>query len=555
MTPAPDAVGYVDATLRDLAPFPWGTAVGTDDLAAAAAALSEVGARVLEALDARCARAALDARSESPWDRLRAILREANRTPVGVVVGARNLWGDRAAGARRGAALRALRGRLGRLARPRDRPAQRPRGPRPGRPGLRGGRRGVRPHPDRAGPAPAPDDGRWMAEAVALSARSPAPGALRLGRRRPHRPGPARGLVRASRAGHRPPHRGPGAGAGRPRAAVGHRRGARGRRGRAGLGRAGRPGVGPPLGRDAPRRPGRRHAHARLRAGGPRPRRPRGRPDAPRRPPAPGRRRRLRARRRGPAGPRGGARLAPGPPRPVAQPGRRRHRVGCRVPRRGRRHPGLPARLGDPRPGRPARHRGPPLGRDRARAGADRARPRAGACAARSPTPCSRSRAPRTPASPRGATSRSWPRRPRTGSPRRTWCCGRCSPRAPSRSSRAGARSAPRRPAGRASRPSTATCSTRWSTWSRPPSEAEVSVEISGARVTVRRAAAGAGPRGGGGGGGDAAADEDDEDGLVRVTSPMVGTFYRRPAPDQDPFVRGGPARRGGADRSASSRR
>jgi len=88
------AVGYVDATLRDLAPFPWGTAVGTDDLAAAAAALSEVGARVLEALDARCARAALEARSESPWDRLRAVLREAGGTPVGVVVGARNLWGD-----------------------------------------------------------------------------------------------------------------------------------------------------------------------------------------------------------------------------------------------------------------------------------------------------------------------------------------------------------------------------------------------------------------------------------------------------------------------------
>ena len=79
VTPASDVVGYVDATLRDLAPFPWGTAVGTDDLAAAAAALSEVGARVLEALDARCARAALEARSESPWDRLRAVLREAAR--------------------------------------------------------------------------------------------------------------------------------------------------------------------------------------------------------------------------------------------------------------------------------------------------------------------------------------------------------------------------------------------------------------------------------------------------------------------------------------------
>lgn len=88
-------MGYVDATLRDLAPFPWGTAVGTDDLVAAAGALADVGARVLEALDARCARAALEARSESPWDRLRAILRETGSTPVGVVVGARNLWGDR----------------------------------------------------------------------------------------------------------------------------------------------------------------------------------------------------------------------------------------------------------------------------------------------------------------------------------------------------------------------------------------------------------------------------------------------------------------------------
>ncbi len=95
VTPQPDHVGYVDATLRDLAPFPWGTAVGTDDLAVAASALSEVGARVLEVLDARCARAALEARSESPWDRLRAVLREAGSTPVGVVVGARNLWGDR----------------------------------------------------------------------------------------------------------------------------------------------------------------------------------------------------------------------------------------------------------------------------------------------------------------------------------------------------------------------------------------------------------------------------------------------------------------------------
>ncbi|MEQ9337470.1 MAG: hypothetical protein RJQ03_09795, partial [Miltoncostaeaceae bacterium] len=92
---APDTVGYVDATLRDLAPAPWGTAVGADDLAAVAAALGTVGARVLEAMDARCAQVAIEARAESPWDRLRAVLREAGKTPVGIVAGGRTLWGER----------------------------------------------------------------------------------------------------------------------------------------------------------------------------------------------------------------------------------------------------------------------------------------------------------------------------------------------------------------------------------------------------------------------------------------------------------------------------
>jgi oxaloacetate decarboxylase (Na+ extruding) subunit alpha len=91
-------VGWVDATLRDLAPLPWGTAVGADDLAAAAAALAPAGATVLEALDPRCARAAIDARAESPWDRLRAMVREAGATPVGLVAGGRNLWGERPVG-------------------------------------------------------------------------------------------------------------------------------------------------------------------------------------------------------------------------------------------------------------------------------------------------------------------------------------------------------------------------------------------------------------------------------------------------------------------------
>ncbi len=86
-------VEYVDATLRDLAPLPWGAAVGTDEIAAAAADLAGVGASMLEVLDPRCARAAIVSRAESPWDRLRAIVREVGSTPVGIVAGARNLWG------------------------------------------------------------------------------------------------------------------------------------------------------------------------------------------------------------------------------------------------------------------------------------------------------------------------------------------------------------------------------------------------------------------------------------------------------------------------------
>jgi biotin carboxyl carrier protein len=64
--------------------------------------------------------------------------------------------------------------------------------------------------------------------------------------------------------------------------------------------------------------------------------------------------------------------------------------------------------------------------------------------------------------------------------------------------------------------------------------EAEVEVEVGGARVTVRRAAPVAAPvAGGGGAAGAAAADT----GLSRVESPMVGTFYRAPSPDADPFA------------------
>jgi acetyl-CoA carboxylase biotin carboxyl carrier protein len=68
--------------------------------------------------------------------------------------------------------------------------------------------------------------------------------------------------------------------------------------------------------------------------------------------------------------------------------------------------------------------------------------------------------------------------------------------------------------------------------------EAEVTVEISGARVTVRRAAPAA-PEGAARSSAEAPAAADD-DGLIKVISPMVGTFYRRPAPDQPVFVEEG---------------
>jgi hypothetical protein len=91
-------VGVVDATLRDLGAPPWGSAVGTDELARAALALAAAGPAALEALDVGSARMALEARTESPWDRLRAVVRAAGRVPVGVVLAGRTLWGARPLG-------------------------------------------------------------------------------------------------------------------------------------------------------------------------------------------------------------------------------------------------------------------------------------------------------------------------------------------------------------------------------------------------------------------------------------------------------------------------
>jgi oxaloacetate decarboxylase alpha subunit len=91
-------VGYVDTTLRDLAAHPWAGTIGTEEIAAVAARLAGSGAIALEALDSFSARGALDGRTESPWDRLRAASRAARSVPVGIVVAARTLFGDRPMG-------------------------------------------------------------------------------------------------------------------------------------------------------------------------------------------------------------------------------------------------------------------------------------------------------------------------------------------------------------------------------------------------------------------------------------------------------------------------
>ena len=230
------------------------------------------------------------------------------RTPVGVVVGARNLWGDRqlAPDVVRRFVLCAVDSGVSRVratdplndpdapTSPWRAPARRPAaefvptlivGPRARTPTTRAGSR--RPSRSRRSRAPP------------RCACPTAPGTSR--------PRPSARLVSAVARGDRAAGRGPGAGARRPGAAVGHRR--RPRRGGLGAGvrGAGRAGVGPPLGRDAARRPGGRRAPPRLPAHGPRPRRPRGRPDAAGRPPAPGRRGRVRPRRRRAAGARGRA--------------------------------------------------------------------------------------------------------------------------------------------------------------------------------------------------------------------------------------------------------
>ena len=370
------------------------------------AALSEVGARVLEALDARCARAALEARSESPWDRLRAVLREAGahagrrgggrRATSGATARWRPTWCGASCSAPPTAASARVRATdplndpeaLGPVARACE-------------------EAGVEFVPTLiVGPAPDPGDPRWLDGGA--RARRPARRAahLRVGRRRPpRRPRMLAGLVAQVARGHRP----------RP-SRCRCRRPAASRRCRPPRRSAPAPSavqasagpvalvVGPPLGRDAAGRPGRR-----------------------RRAPSTARRRRSTAPRAWsgrccpptacarprppssappsavPPALEAGPDLAPGPPAacraawsrsPPSRPPWRRD-VGAAT---------LAYPLGAAilAPGRPPRHRRPPLGRDRARAGARSPSAAPGACAA-----------PVAPEAARGRAARADPGEPR----------------------------------------------------------------------------------------------------------------------------------------------
>ncbi|HEV2644325.1 MAG TPA: biotin/lipoyl-containing protein, partial [Candidatus Elarobacter sp.] len=73
----------------------------------------------------------------------------------------------------------------------------------------------------------------------------------------------------------------------------------------------------------------------------------------------------------------------------------------------------------------------------------------------------------------------------------------------------------------------------------------EITIEEDGMRVSVRRTAEPtyvAAPVGPPGGEGDLPPVAPRDDALVRVESPMVGTFYRAPAPGSAPFVEEGDA-------------
>jgi oxaloacetate decarboxylase (Na+ extruding) subunit alpha len=165
----PPAVGYVDTTLRDLAAPPWGAGIGVEELAAVAAALARTRATVLEALDPESAHVALEYRAESPWDRLRAVVRQAGATPVGVTIAGWTLLGERPVSAdlvRRFVlcAAESGAGRVRAFDALNDAERQAPAA-------AAAAEVGVRFVPTlMAGPVPDPSDPRWLDEARALAA-------------------------------------------------------------------------------------------------------------------------------------------------------------------------------------------------------------------------------------------------------------------------------------------------------------------------------------------------------------------------------------------------
>ncbi len=162
------AIGLVDVTLRDLGTPPWGSRIAPDDLGAAAAALAPVGARVIEAMDPSAARACMDGRTESPLDRLRVVARHAGGARLGIVVTGRTLLGDVPVGAgvaERLVASAAVSGAA------RVRAYDALNDPETLRGVAEGARQaGIDFVPTlMLGPVPAADDARWVDEALALA--------------------------------------------------------------------------------------------------------------------------------------------------------------------------------------------------------------------------------------------------------------------------------------------------------------------------------------------------------------------------------------------------
>ena len=160
----------------------------------------------------------------------------------------------------------------------------------------------------------------------------------------------------------------------------------------------------------------------------------------------------------------------------------------------------------------------------------------------------------------RSTSTRSARRRRVSPRARRSCCCSRSSARRPSRCCERSA-SARRRGDARGGAASTGTRAERIREVVRIVQETgidEITVEEEGMRVSVRRtpeprrsrraAAAGRRRR-------RAGRRPPPRDGLVRVESPMVGTFYRAPQPGRAAVRRGGRRRSRRARRSASSRR